>query len=840
MKILFIHCNINTGNGPHFAPGVGSISSVLKEAGHETALIFLQEAIDRDLLLEKVKQENPDLVGFTTLTNQLPYIRQYTRWIREAFSIPVIHGGSHVTVAPEEALSLDEVDLICIGEGEFPVLELVERLENGKTYEDIANLWIKKPDGQIVKNPLRPLIQDLDALPLPDRELFNYRQLLLVNPMEATLLMAGRGCPFNCKYCLNNALQKLYRDLGKFCRLRSQERVLEEVRDLKKEYGIDRLVILDDTFTYNHKWLKRFCELYGDEFHLPFSIHVRVDTVDENILTMLKQAGCERIIAGIESGSERIRRDIMGRKMTNEQVINVFRTADRLGMKTWANYIIGVPTETPEEVEETIELNNLIRPNSVQVSVFFPFPGTELYDRCKEERLISDREGTSLFDGHSVLNLPTLTRRQIFDYVDKLNTSAARIKLEKEQKGDFDFLVKFPEAMVTAEEDTYVRTTSEIINGEERQVIFAHPESRISYTLELPEKARLFFGIGLSPNAWSEEKGSGVDFEITLGENGAERVVFSRYIDPKNNSEDQKWHDVEIELAHGKPESKQLHFVTTTKGRDKQYCWAVWSHPYLVGAKKTLSSLPVDRNEGGSETKTDADQGLREISDEELTETWAGKDRRLPQKYEPAYLTLKKVSDFFRRAADTLSLTPESQILDVGCAEKPYFPFFARKTRNYFGVDIAPGPQVDAQFDGTGLPFPDEVFAVVLSTQVLEHVRDPQALTNEMYRVLKKGGSAIISAPFVWEIHNYPTDYWRFSDQGIRELMQQFTEVTVENCGNSAQCLLQTFNLFIDRSVSSPWFKRGFFRMTNTIIESWARKSSDQLLPANYIVTGRK
>ena len=813
---------------------------MLKEAGHETALIFLQEAIDRDLLLEKVKEENPDLVGFTTLTNQLPYIRQYTRWIREAFSIPVIHGGSHVTVAPEGALSFDEINLICIGEGEFPVLELVERLGEGKPYDDIANLWIKKSDGRIVKNPLRPLIQDLDALPFPDRELFNYRQLLLVNPMEATLLMAGRGCPFKCKYCLNNAYQRLYRDMGSFCRLRSQDRVLEEVRLLRKDYGIESLVILDDTFTYNHKWLKSFCEMYRDEFRLPFSIHVRVDTVDESVLEVLKDAGCERIIAGIESGSERIRRDVMGRRMTNEQIVNVFHTADRLGMKTWANYMIGVPTETPEEVEETIQLNNRIRPNSVQVSVFFPFPGTELYDRCKEEGLISDRDGTSLFDGHSVLNLPTLTRPQIFDYVDKLNSSAARIKLEKEQKGDFDFLVKFPEAMVTTEEDTYVKTTVEIINGEERPVIFAHPESKISYTLELTEKGRLFFGIGLSPHAWSGEKGLGVDFEITLGENGSESVIFSRYIDPKNNSEDRKWHDVEIELPHGQRESKQLHFVTTTKGRDKQYCWAVWSHPYLIGAKKTLSSPPVDRNEGSSEPKKDAGHDPQATSAEALTETWAGKDRRLPRKHEPAYLTLKKVSDFFRQAADTLSLTSESRILDVGCGEKPYFPFFARKTRNYFGLDIQPGPQVDAQFDGTGLPFPDEVFTVVLSTQVLEHVRDPQALINEMHRVLQKGGTAIISAPFVWEIHNYPADYWRFSDQGIRALMQQFNEVTVENCGNSAQCLLQTFNLFIDRSVSSPWFKRVFFRITNTIIERWARKSSDQLLPANYIVTGRK
>jgi anaerobic magnesium-protoporphyrin IX monomethyl ester cyclase len=727
MKVLFIHCNINTGNNPHFVPGVGSISSILKEAGHSTALIFIQEEVDRDFLLKRIEEEDPGLIAFSTLTNQMGYIRHYSRWIKERFSLPIIYGGVHATVVSDEILAGDEASIVCIGEGEFPMLELVERLEKGRSYEDIPNLWVKASDGSITKNPPRPLIQDLDSLPFPDRELFSYRQLLLDNPMAATLLMAGRGCPFACKYCVNNTLHRLYRGLGKYVRMRSPERVLEELRFLVTTYGLDRLFIYDDTFTYDHLWLEHFCDLYRTEFRLPFSINLRVDTVNERVLRMLREAGCEMIVAGVESGSERIRREIMGRKMSNEQILHVFRIADELGMKTWTNNMIGMPTETPEDVEETIRLTRLIRPNNIQITVFYPFPGTELYDLCKKEGYFSDRQKTTIFEEESILDLPTLSNEEIRRSVKEIKRIGRQIQFEKEQKGSFDFLLKFPEATVTTPVADYVQIVPLVIKGDERATIFAHPESRITYTLEFPEQARLCFGMGLSSQVWSADKGSGVDFEVILTDNGSERVLFSRYIDPKNNSLDQKWHDVDLELFDLPPGPKQLHFVTTTKERNNEYCWAHWSHPFLYSGERQTKNEKVGK--GG-------------VARDELVENWPGKDRRIPERYEPAYLTLKKIADFLQAAAATIPLTPQARILDVGCGDKPYFPFFAPKTMNYYGVDIQSGSQTDVIFDGKVLPFGDEVFDLILNNQVLEHTEEPQVLMDEMYRVLRGGADS--------------------------------------------------------------------------------------------------
>ncbi len=591
MKILFLHFNIQTGNGPHFVPGIASISSVLKAAGHRTGLLFLQEEMDRDAFLEKIRTEAPDLVGINTITNQWPVITRYTRWLREGFPGPVIHGGVHVTVAPEAALACPEVDLLCIGEGEFPVLELVSALERGGSYEGIRNLWLKKPDGQILRNPLRPLIQDLDALPFADRELFNYRWLLQGNPYEATMLMAGRGCPFTCKYCVNNALHQLYRGLGKYPRLRSPERVVEEVRQLRDEYGTRRLLIYDDTFTYDRRWLERFCELYRRELRLPFTVNIRVGTVTEADLTRLRQAGCEMIIVGIESGSERVRREILGRKMRNAEIIRVFRAADRLGLKTWTNNMVGMPTETPAEAEATVALQRKIRPNRAQMTVFYPFPGTDLYARCLREGYLSGREASGVFL-NSVLNLPTLSPEQIARTLVKFRETTRRIAVEKEGKrAYYDFLWHFPEAEIASEQADYVDFHAETINGEERLVLLAHPETRITYRVFFPERARLVLGMGLSPLVWSPEKGAGVHFRVFLEDRGQEVRVFSRYLDPKNDPADRRWHDVELDLSAYPPGPRKIIFQTTTDGAPKYYCWANWSHPLLLGRRNLLTPL---------------------------------------------------------------------------------------------------------------------------------------------------------------------------------------------------------------------------------------------------------
>ncbi|MEW6517684.1 MAG: radical SAM protein [candidate division FCPU426 bacterium] len=590
MKVLFVHCNINTGNGPHFVPGVASISAVLKQAGHTTRLIFVQKPMEAQDFLGRVEAEAPDIVGFSVVSNQWNQSRHYTRLIRERFpQLPVIHGGVHITVAAEEALACPEISLLCVGEGEHAMLELLERLQAGRPYADIRNLWIKTPAGEIIRNPLRPLIQDLDSLPLMDRDLFDFPIIYKKNSMDANILMVGRGCPFLCTYCVNHTLQKqVFKGLGKYVRMRSPERAIEELLDMKARYDIDWINIYDDTLTYDHGWLKKFCGLYREKVRLPFWCNIRLDTVTPAILKMLRETGCTLLVAGIESGSERVRYQVLNRRMSNKKILDTYRLIDELGFKTKAYFILGFPGETLAEMDETLEIHRQIKPNHSQLSIFYPYPHTALYEQAKKMGYLTEQQNNSFFEATS-LALPEEIREAMPAKVARFRDDAFQIKLTKEGRGSrFDFLRELPGALVKAGGDQYVATTFANITYHERIVIFAHPESSIQYEVDLPAQAWLKFALGISPEVWSPEKGTGVHFEITVQDETGEHLVFSQYLDPKNNAEDRRWVNVRLDLPQFKPGRKKITFITTTKGQSNNFCWSMWDHPLLMSDEKAV------------------------------------------------------------------------------------------------------------------------------------------------------------------------------------------------------------------------------------------------------------
>jgi radical SAM superfamily enzyme YgiQ (UPF0313 family) len=585
MKMLFIHCNIKTNNIPHFVTGIGSISAVLKQAGHETALLFVQEELDKDALVQRIREEAPDLIGFSTVTNQMMFVRQYTRWIREEFALPIIHGGVHVTVAPEESLEYPEIDMICMGEGEYSVLELLERLADGNSITDIPNLWLKQSDGTVVRNGLRPLIRDLDSLPFPDRELFDSKKLLANDPLQASQVMTGRGCPYTCTYCVNHALQKLFKNLGPYVRRRSPENVIAEIQKMQQDYEIRQVFIYDDTFTLNHQWVRKFCELYPRKVGIPFAVQIRVETVNEKLLRLLKDTGCVLIYMGVESGSARVREEVMDRKMSNQSIVEVFRLIRSLGMKSYAYNMIGMPTETKEEIEESMELIRLVKPDRSQVTVFYPFPGTKLHELCKKEGYLKDNEGTNVFSNQGMLDLPTLSQEVIAEYAKQFNELLFRIEVGKKSTGYYDFLEKSSTAEIKTEKD-YVAFKNAQINQDERMVIFAHPESEVKYLVNIKKSSVLSFGIGIAPQAWDTEAAAGVLFRIVIGENEQERIVYSRYLDPTKHKGERKWHDTEISLGPSLEGETVIRFITTTRGRPNYYAWANWSRPVLYSSEE--------------------------------------------------------------------------------------------------------------------------------------------------------------------------------------------------------------------------------------------------------------
>jgi len=432
-----------------FYHGLGYISSVLKTAGHETTLLYLQSEPTRETLLQQVASLTPSVIAFSATTHQFPYVARYAQWIKEAMPATwTMVGGAHPTLVPEEVIAVPGVDVICIGEGEYPMLDWVTALQAGEDITQIPNLWMRQSAAAAtrgssaelasdagegwIKNSSRPLIADLDELPFADRELFDFERILANNDGWVDL-MAGRGCPYGCSYCCNPGLRDRFKGLGKYVRFRSVGNVLSEIRSLTSRYCVKTLNFQDDVFTLDRDWTLQFCQEYAQQFDLPFWINTRVERInDEEMAAALARAGCRGVRIGIESGNENLRTEILKRRMSNDEIRRAFALANRVGLKVYTCNMLGVPGETAAMIEETIALNRELEPADLQFSVFYPYPMTELYDLCvREGYLIEGESLPSYYQRRSILHLPTLTTEELEKEYDHFQQLKADLHMKR-------------------------------------------------------------------------------------------------------------------------------------------------------------------------------------------------------------------------------------------------------------------------------------------------------------------------------------------------------------------------------------------------------------------------
>ncbi len=402
MKALFISKGQET-------LAIEYLSGALKSAGHKVELLF-DPGIDDNMgfwdisLLRKINPDNlfreeiarykPDLVALSCPLNMFPFVRKSAALVKSVADIPVIVGGGHPTIAPEYVLSDENIDMICLGEGEEPLVELAERIERGKNYTDVKNLWVKTPGG-IAKNPIRPLLEDLDSLPFPDREIF-YRY----NCFSGNLyFVAGRGCPFNCTYCCQHSFQKIYEGLGKYVRLRSVDNVISELKEALKIYPAKHIHSEDDTFAFERDWTNDFCREYKKHIGVPFYCHVRPGTLNEDILNRLADAGCVGVFFGVDCGDEAMRGQILKRKMKNEVIIEQAKLVKKAGIKISCSSMFCMPGETPEQMQMTFDMIKEIGSDFAYATIYYPFYGTELFEYAHKNGYLDDETVALIKDG---------------------------------------------------------------------------------------------------------------------------------------------------------------------------------------------------------------------------------------------------------------------------------------------------------------------------------------------------------------------------------------------------------------------------------------------------------
>jgi len=359
-----------------------SISSLLKKEGHQTDLVMVTEV---DQAVAEILDINPNIVMFSTLTatGDFEWSLEIAKGIKEKNKdILTVFGSLHPTLYPEETMSNDAVDIICRGEGEFPMLALCNKLQKAEDYSAIPSLWVRTAQG-IVRNPQGELIEDLDVLPFPDRDL--YQKYGYFNNLDSIDVIAGRGCLFSCSYCMNTTLKEMSKGNGKFVRKYSPEYIIKELEEVKAKYKPKSFTFVDELFTVNKTWVKEFAAKYKERINLPFVCSVTADTIDDESASYLAQAGVFRICMGIETGNEEMRNKVLNKRLTNAQIEETAQRLHKYGIKFLTSNIIGLPGETVDQAFETIAFNQKIKTDFVYFSVFQPYPHLPITKKLEEE-----------------------------------------------------------------------------------------------------------------------------------------------------------------------------------------------------------------------------------------------------------------------------------------------------------------------------------------------------------------------------------------------------------------------------------------------------------------------
>jgi len=410
VNVLFVYSlqDVNTFNKPLRTPqqiqmGMAYISALLEKNGHKTKVIVLSSVFEKDnyqRIDTTMKAFNPGLVLFSAVSTEYCFISDMAKYIKSTYNdVYTVIGGAHATLNPEGVLD-NGFDALCIGEGEYPALELCTILEKGGVPSGIANLWIKTASGiEWVQDPLH----------------------------EFSILL-GRGCPFLCTYCSNHALRNVAP--GKYVRYRSPENVLREMEDLVNAIPTIRQIYFEvETICINVeetiKLLEKVSEFnikIGNSIEYGTNLRVIPQKDFSGLFSALKKSNFTFINIGLESGSDRVRREILNRNYSNEDIIKNVNLARKNNMKVYFFNLIGMPTETESEFYETVEVNRICQPDRCYTSIFYPYPGTTLYTKCIDLKLISGYVDVRIERSQAALNMKQFPKEKVqrhyewFDY----------------------------------------------------------------------------------------------------------------------------------------------------------------------------------------------------------------------------------------------------------------------------------------------------------------------------------------------------------------------------------------------------------------------------------------
>jgi len=435
MKILLIN-----------PPSLSSISSVLpsaleEERGHNPPLGLLYiasflkkklencdirvidgptENLNYSQLKERIKEFNPEIIGLTAMSFTVIDALE-TAKLAKAINpqVKIVMGGPHVHIFGKETLDLGNADFVILGEGEKTFYQLAKNIEDEEKLKEVPGLVFYDQEHNLIHTGPAQFIENLDELPFPARDLIDNKKYysVLGTSNLVTTMITSRGCPYRCLFCDRP-------HLGKMFRARSPKNVVDEMEQCLNNYGIKEFLIYDDTFTVDRRRVIDICqEIEKRKLNIVWDIRARVDTIDKELLAIMKKAGCERIHYGVESGTQKIL-DVLRKGITLQQVEKAFKLTKKAGIQTLGYFMIGNPTETKKDILQTIKFAKKINPDYVHITVTMPFPATDLYFLALQKVIIKKDVWLEFAKNPSLDFVPpiwqeNLTKEELHDLIKK-------------------------------------------------------------------------------------------------------------------------------------------------------------------------------------------------------------------------------------------------------------------------------------------------------------------------------------------------------------------------------------------------------------------------------------
>lgn len=363
--------------------GIMHISALLKSQGH---YCYVLVGSDKELI-RGLEQMSPDIIAFSCMSFQYGWVNNISKIIKSSgLKATIIVGGAHPTVCPE-IIQNPYIDIICRGEGEYPMLDLANYLD--KDITGIRGLYVKK-DGEIFRNELSMPIKDINKLPFADREI--YEEYPFFKKTIVAFFITKRGCIYNCSYCSMPIYRNLYSYNGieyDTVRYRDKESIISEITFVVNKYNKKMIRFYDSIFIMDKEWLRSFLIEYKKKINLPFTCNVVVNLIDNETVKLLKEANCLAVYFGIETGNELLRKRLLNKIITNEQIEKAVNILRKHNLKFCTNSMYCLPEETLLNAFETLKINKRIKPAIPYFYIYYPLHGSSLMEYALKKGYIT-------------------------------------------------------------------------------------------------------------------------------------------------------------------------------------------------------------------------------------------------------------------------------------------------------------------------------------------------------------------------------------------------------------------------------------------------------------------